>query len=263
MTPVPASSPIVIKIGGGVLDNLAPFWPQVRALMRTNPVVIVHGGGSTATALARKLGHRPRIIQGRRVTTPLDLQIVEWTMRGEVNLKLVGQAHAAGLQAAGLSGADGGTLMVTRRKPWIIDGETVDFGWVGDVDSVNPSLLQALTALGIIPIVAPIGIDADGQRYNVNADTVAGAIATALHAETLLLVTDTGGIRHTADDADTLLHTLNEQFLRQGQAEGWITDGMHVKGYVAIEALKHGVGRVFITHPEDLITRTRATRIVL
>ena len=258
-----ARPPIVIKVGGAVLQHLEAFWPQVQTLARTHHVVIVHGGGAAATSLAHRLGHQPRIVQGRRVTTLLDLQIVEWTMRGGVNVDLVGQATAHGLHAVGLCGADGGMVRVIRRKPWMIDGEAVDFGWVGDIEAVNTQLLHTLFGIGHLPILAPLGVDGQGRRYNVNADTVAAAIAVALAAETLLLVTATGGILRHAHNPDTLFRSLTASALREGQAGGWISGGMHVKGQVAIEALTRGVGQVFITAPGDLIGRTTATRIVL
>lgn len=256
-------APIVVKVGGAVLEDLDSFWPQVEMLSSMGPVAIVHGGGREASALAAKLGHRPRIIRGRRVTTALDLQIVEWTMRGAINVSLVGQALTHGLRGVGLCGADGGLLMVTRREPWTIDGEEVDFGWVGEISSVHPRILTVLIGAGYLPIIAPVGIDDQGRRYNVNADTVASALAVALAAESLILVTDTGGIRRHANDASTLVRSLSARAFSEGQAQGWIVGGMQVKGHVAVEALRKGVRQVFVTGPDDLIKRSQATQIVL
>ena len=213
--------------------------------------------------LAQRLGHQPRIVRGRRVTTTLDLRIVEWTVRGEVNLDMVGQALAHGLNGVGLCGADGGMIRVTRRKPWTVDGEVVDFGWVGEIAHVNPLLFRTLLRTGPLPILAPVAADAAGRRYNVNADTVAGAVATALSAHILLLVTITGGIRRRAEEPETLLTTMNSSALQRGQAEGWITGGMQVKAQVGIEALKRGVRHVYVTGPGNLLQYARATRIVL
>ena len=260
------SKPIVVKIGGAVLDEpegLETFWQQVKHLQETAPVVIVHGGGKQATELAHRLGHEPRIVHGRRVTSDLDLEIVQWTLRGSVNAGLVGQATRHGLTAVGLSGADGGLLRVHKRPPWEIDGAWVDFGWVGDVECVETAVLEPLLNAGFVPVVAPLGIDEAGQLYNVNADTVAHAIATALQAEQLFLVTQSGGVRRVADDADSHLAHCTRETYDHGLATGWINGGMGVKLHVAFEALSAGIAEVFILAPDDLLARAYATRVVL
>lgn len=266
MTTSQKPKPIVIKIGGAVLDEpagLAAFWQQVNQLHETAPVVIVHGGGKQATDLAHRLGHQPRIVHGRRVTTDLDLEIVQWTMRGSVNAGLVAQAARHGVAAVGLCGADGGLLRVHKRPPWNVEGEMVDFGWVGDVDSVETTILERLLDAGFVPIVAPLGLDAAGQLYNVNADTVAHALATALEAEQLFLVTQSGGVRRVADDAASHLAHCTRETYDQGLATGWINGGMGVKLHVAFAALNAGITEVFILAPDDLLARTSATRVVL
>ncbi|MYH07344.1 MAG: acetylglutamate kinase, partial [Rhodothermaceae bacterium] len=128
-------APVVIKIGGGTLDHLDPFWDQLKLIKP--PPVIVHGGGVQSSILANHLGHSPRIINGRRVTGDLDLNIAEWTMRGAINVRLVAEANARELKAVGLSGVDGSILNVRRREPWLIDDEMVDFGWVGEIVSID------------------------------------------------------------------------------------------------------------------------------
>ena len=260
------SKPIVIKIGGAVLDvpsGLEAFWQQVGHLHETAPVVIVHGGGKQATDLAHRLGHEPRIVHGRRVTTDLDLEIVQWTMRGSVNAGLVAQASRYGLRAVGLCGADGGLLRVHKRPPWEVDGATVDFGWVGDVDQVETTVLEHLLTAGFVPIVAPLGIDEGGHLYNVNADTVAQALAAALRAEQLFLVTQSGGVRRMADDAASHLAQCNKETYDEGLATGWIHGGMGVKLHIAFKALDAGIDEVFILAPDDLRARVSATRVVL
>ncbi len=260
------NNPIVIKIGGAVLEDresLPKFWRHVQQLSETTPVVLVHGGGTQATTLARRLGHEPRIIQGRRVTTDLDLDIVKWTLRGAVNAELVAQASLQGLRAVGVSGADGGLLRVYKRPPWEIDGQAVDFGWVGEIDQVDTSLLNGLLSAGFLPLVAPLGLDAEGHLYNVNADTVALALAAALHASHLFLVTASGGVRRSTDVHGTLLHLCSQETYKEGLAAGWIQGGMGVKLYVAFKALHAGIRDVFILPPDDLLTRSAATRVVL
>ena len=191
----------VVKISGTLFDDadaLASFWEAVRDLAAEGPLVLVHGGGKQATALAERLGHTPTVVQGRRVTTDLDLDVVQWALCGKLNTQLVATAARYGLRAIGLSGADDGLLQVEKRPTWTIDGESVDFGWVGDVTGVDPSLLDDLLTAGCTPIIAPLGIDTAGQVYNVNADTVAQNIASALGAQTLLFVTGTGGVQRAA-----------------------------------------------------------------
>lgn len=261
----PDSNPIVIKISGTLLaDGGAPeaFWTALHTLQKTSPVVMVHGGGAQATAMAHRLDHEPTIVQGRRVTSDLDLDIMQWALRGKLNTQLVGDAKRHGITAVGLSGADGNTLQVTKRPPWTVNGDTVDFGWVGDVEGVDASLLHSTLAAGMVPIVAPLGIDAAGQTYNVNADTVARALAGALGAEELLLVTATGGVRREADVPASHLATCTADTFEEGTEAGWINGGMRVKMEVAFDALRGGVDDVFILAPDDLVRRSHATRVV-
>ncbi len=254
----------VLKIGGALVsdeDALEVLWSAVAELRRDRRVVVVHGGGARATELARRLGHEPRMVHGRRVTNDLDLDIVQWTMRGELNGRLVAGAGAHGLHPVGLSGADGPLLHVVRRPPWEIDGETVDFGWVGDVASVDPSLLRLLLANGYVPVVAPVGVDASGQLYNVNADTVSCAVAGALNADEYLLVTEAGGVRRDAADPASQLASCDAALFERGKREGWIAGGMRVKLKVAFDALADGAGDVFIVSPEGILDRSLGTRV--
>ncbi len=251
---------IVVKIGGAILNDLTEFWNQINTL--ATDVVIVHGGGVQSTSLARQLGHTPTIIQGRRVTGDLDLKIAEWTMRGELNIRLVAEASAYGIPAVGLSGADGSTVKVRRREPWRINGEKVDFGWVGEIVSIDTSLLKTLLNTAYIPIIAPLGIDDAGQRYNVNADTVACELAVALRAKELLLVTESGGVLLDVKDSASLLQKCSPADEHAGISEGWISGGMAVKIQTARSALKKGVPRVWILGPDDLIRKQYATAII-
>ncbi len=258
-------APIVVKISGSLLDQddaMETLWSEVRALWAEAPVVLVHGGGQQMTALANRLDHTPRRVQGRRVTTDLDLQIAQWTMSGSLNTQLVAQATAHDCTAVGLSGADATTVQVTKRPPWTVNGETVDFGWVGDVDAIDPSLLTGLLSQELMPIVAPLGVDETGQLYNVNADTVAAALASELEARALCFVTDTGGVRRSADDPSTHLDTCTPQLIQQGVADGWIEGGMRVKLTTALDALRDGVEQASICTATDLATQAHATTIV-
>ncbi len=255
----------VIKLGGAIVGTSADLdmlWRQIAVLRAQGPVVLVHGGGPQATALAKRLGHSPRIVHGRRVTTDLDLNIVAWTIRGKLNPMLVASAVSAGLSAVGISGVDGGLLRVEKRPPWLVDGETVDFGWVGDITGVDTTIVDQLLAADYMPIVATLSADRRGQLYNVNADTTAYAIAAALGADALLLVTETGGVRRDVEDASSLLAACTRETYEEGLEMGWISDGMGVKLRVGLDALRAGIGSVFIVGPADLVHRHYATRIM-
>lgn len=259
------SKPAVLKIGGALLampDAMETFWTSVAALQSETPVVVVHGGGPQATDVARRLRHEPRIVHGRRVTSDVDLEIVQWTLRGALNTALVAGATRHGLAAVGLSGVDGGTLRVTKRPPWQVDGETVDFGWVGDVERVQTDVLETLLRGGFVPVIAPLGLDAAGQAYNVNADTVACTLAEALGASSFLLVTESGGVRRDPADPASRLDRCDRATFEQGIEAGWIAGGMRVKLHVAFQALGAGIADVAILSPTGLLTRANATRIV-
>ena len=257
--------PTVIKIGGALLREeatLADFWPALKQLASRGPVVLVHGGGPQSTAMARRLGHEPTIVQGRRVTSDLDLSILHWTICGELNTHLVARALKHNINSVGLTGIDGGTLKVRRRPLWDIDGKQVDFGWVGDVKQIAPALLNTLISSKIVPIVAPLGIDDEGQTYNVNADTVAHAIAVAIHAGSLLLVTESGGVRKDAENPDSRIAEMSQATFEEGSNAGWIRDGMLVKLKMAFEAKNAGISDVHILSPDDVYAKTKGTAIV-
>jgi len=259
-------NPAVIKVSGSLLDDpdaLAELWPALQTLRSEAPVVLVHGGGTQMTALANRLGHTPERVQGRRITTDLDLKIAQWAMRGSLNTQLVSQAQQHDLTAVGVSGADAGLVQVSKRPPWTINGEPVDFGWVGDVEHVDSSLLEGLLAQSLVPVVAPLGIDEAGQVYNVNADTVACALAEALAAKQLLYVTGAGAVRRDAEDPTSHLEVCDAGTAEKGVADGWIEGGMRVKVETALGALSGAVNEVYICGPDDLLSRAQATEVVL
>ena len=253
-SPHPAPrAPSIVKIGGAVAASqvaCASLWREVGQV--GGPVVVVHGAGPQATDLARRLGHEPRIVAGRRVTTDLDLDVALWTMRGSVNARLVAGAQASGVNAVGISGADGGLVTVERRPPREVDGERVDFGHVGDVTGVDPALPLALLAAGYTPVVATVCADRAGALYNVNADTVAMELAVALGAARLVLVAEAGGVRRDPGDPASLLPRLTPEAIREGVREGWIAGGMRPKLEVATQALAGGVPEVRVTDPGAL-----------
>ena len=250
----------IIKIGGAVLEaDLAPLWKGVAERRRTEAVALVHGGGPQSTALARRLGHEPAMMNGRRITTDLDLEITKMTVGGVLNVDLTAGAVAAGLPAIGLSGVSGGTVSVVRRPPWTVDNRPVDFGHVGDVVAIETGLLHALFQAAQFPVIACMGIDATGGVYNVNADTVAAEIAAAFFARRLFLVTESGGIR---DRSGSLIQEMTGAEALSGIAAGWIENGMIVKVHTAISALERGVNEVRIIDQDGVANAPSGTRIV-
>ena len=257
--------PTVVKLGGAVLADdaaVADVWAGVRALREAGPVVVVHGGGPQQTEIATRLGHAPRLVAGRRVTGDLDLQIALWALRGEINARLVALAQRHGVPAAGTSGADGPTVVVQKRPPRRVDGETVDFGHVGDVVRVETGLLRALLAAGVVPVVSPLSTDTRGGLFNVNADTVAVEIAVALGAASLLLVAEAGGVFRSLADPASRLDTLGAAAAAAGVAAGWIADGMRPKLDAGFSALGRGIASVRIIAPAALSDATAGTALV-
>jgi len=251
---------VVIKLGGALLaQDLSGFWSGLEQLSGAAEIVIVHGGGPQTTTLAGRLGHVPTIVEGRRVTTDTDLEILQWVIRGQLNGQLVADAHARGIRAVGLSGADGGILRVHKRPPWEIDGQEVDFGHVGDVDRIDPTLLFTLLQAGMVPIVCPPGIDEAGNLYNVNADTIALDIAAAIAAEELILLTEAGAV---LDANRQPIRRLTPEAAQKGVEAGWIAGGMKVKTDIGGWALEKGIGSVWIAHPDALMNRANATQII-
>lgn len=241
----------VIKIGGAIVgtsEGVNRVAIQVAEMASSHRVVIVHGGGPQATVLAEKLGHVPQIVEGRRVTTPLDLEIHLATVCGVVNSQLVAALAGTGVEAVGISGAAGRTVAVVKRPPWTINGREVDFGLVGDVQSIRPHLIESLLQGGRTPVISSLGIDHAGNLYNVNADTTAAAIAAALQAEQLRIVTDSGGLRREG----TRLDSCTKELYEQGAADGWIQSGMLVKLKAGFVALSAGVEAVEIVGPDQI-----------
>lgn len=260
--PNPHSPVVVVKLGGAILDDpvaVAAVWAGVAAL--GGLVVLVHGGGPQATGLARRLGHEPRVVAGRRVTTDLDLDIALWTMRGALNARLVASARPAGVRAVGVSGIDGGLVTVTRRPPRQTDGEAVDFGHVGDVVACDPALLLSLLGAGFVPVVAPLCADTSGAVFNVNADTVAVEIAAALGAATVLFVAEAGGLFRDLADPGSRVASLTAEAAARGVAEGWIAGGMRPKLDAGFAALARGVAAVRICSPSALADAAAGTRL--
>jgi acetylglutamate kinase len=232
---------VVVKYGGAAMEDptLAEGFANDIVLMRyvgMNPV-IVHGGGPQVTEEVARRGGESRFVGGYRVTTAGDLEVARMVLGGVINKDIVSLINRHGTLAAGLSGEDG-TLLVVRKKEHP-DG---DLGFVGEVERVNPPIITDLLR-DFIPVVASLGVDAEGQTYNVNADEVAAALAGALGADKLVYLTNVDGIR---DGAGELLRQIGAEKVAELKASGTISQGMLPKIDSALEAIKSGVPKVTI-----------------
>nr|PZN72137.1 MAG: acetylglutamate kinase [Bacillota bacterium] len=242
---------VVIKYGGAAMAaaDLKAAVMQDIALMKyvgMHPIV-VHGGGPEVSEMARRMGIEPRFVDGLRVTDAATMEIAQMVLIGKTNREIVTQLCAQGVKAVGLSGQDAGLIRAVRHVHRSAGtGETVDLGFVGDVAAVDTGVLTALTAAGFVPVIAPIGVGPGGQAYNINADTVAGAIAAALKAEKLVLLTDVEGVRADKDDPTSLVSRVTAQEVRAWIARGRVQGGMIPKLQCCLTALEAGVNRVHI-----------------
>ena len=233
---------VVVKYGGHAMDSpeLAELFAQDIVLMRLvgiNPVV-VHGGGPQITDLMQRLGKEPTFVDGRRVTDAETVDIVRMALVGKVNREVVASINQQGPYAVGLSGEDAGLITVTQRDPAL--------GFVGDVSRIEPAILERLIGQELIPVIATVGVDEAGQAYNINADTVAGAIAEALHAEKLVYLTDIEGLRRDVSDAASLIRQTTADELDALMADGTIAGGMIPKVESCVHAVRNGVRRSHI-----------------
>jgi acetylglutamate kinase len=238
----------VIKYGGAAMteDSLRESFARDVVLMKYVGIdpVVVHGGGPQIDAHLAKLGIETKRVEGLRVTDDRTMDVVEMVLRGKTNSEIVSLIGRHGGRAVGLSGLDDGLLLAERVPPVVTrSGASVDTGRVGRVTRVRPQVLQSLLTAGLIPVVAPIGMDANGQSLNINADTAAGAIAAAMGAEKLVLMTDTAGV---CDASGKLINSLTEQESERLRREGVISGGMIPKVECALEALAGGVRKSHI-----------------
>jgi acetylglutamate kinase len=240
---------IVIKYGGNAMTDpalQADFAADVvlLKLVGMNPVV-VHGGGPQIENALHRLGKKGEFIQGMRVTDAETMEVVEWVLAGEVQQDIVGLINQAGGKAVGLTGRDGG--MIRAQKLKMLDNQDPsiehDVGQVGDITSIDPSVVKALQEDAFIPVISPIGFGAHNESYNINADVVASKLATVLKAEKLVLLTNTAGV---LDKAGQLLTNLSARQIDGLFADGTISGGMLPKISGALDAAKSGVNAVHI-----------------
>ncbi|HSJ97597.1 MAG TPA: acetylglutamate kinase, partial [Myxococcota bacterium] len=233
---------LVIKYGGAAMKDAAlraSFAVDVVLLKQIGVrPVIVHGGGPQIGALLERLGRQSTFVDGLRVTDDETMEVVEMVLGGTVNREIVELIQRGGGQAVGLTGSDGGLLRVKRRLH-----EGADIGRVGEVTAVDPAVLRAVTEQGFVPVIAPIGVDDEGLTHNVNADEAAGAVAQALRAEKLILLTDVEGVL----DADgKLIGQLTHEQAHAQMASGAIRGGMIPKVECCLAAVQAGVARAHI-----------------
>jgi len=247
-----AGKTIVIKYGGNAMvdDALKDSFARDIVLMKTvgiNPVV-VHGGGPQIGKLLERIGKESKFIKGMRVTDSETMDVVEMVLGGLVNKEIVNLINQKGGNAVGLTGKDGDMIRAHKLvfeddAPEMNASEIVDIGHVGDVSSIDPAIVNMLVSGDFIPVVAPIGVGQDGQSYNINADLVAGKLAETLHAEKLILLTNTPGL---LDKEGKLLTGLSANKVNELVEDGTIHGGMLPKIKCALEAVQAGVSTAHI-----------------
>ena len=233
---------VVVKYGGNAIEDQEglTLLAQDVALMRSVGMrpVVVHGGGPQIGELMARLGKVAEFRNGLRVTDAETLDIARMVLVGKVNRDIVGAINVHGPLAVGLSGEDAGLILVAPHDP--------DLGFVGEIQAVNPTILQRLLAQELIPVVATIGSDEAGQAYNVNADAVAGAVAAALKAEKLVYLTNVEGVRRERDDPASLISTTSTEELEELLTQGRVAEGMIPKVVSCVRAVRAGVGHAHV-----------------
>ncbi|GAB1453091.1 acetylglutamate kinase [Draconibacterium sp.] len=250
----------IIKVGGKVVENpqsLNSLLDQFSII--SGHKILVHGGGATATEIALKLGIETKMVEGRRITDTAMLDVVTMVYGGLVNKKIVAGLQARNCNAFGLTGADLGLIRAKKR----VVGE-IDYGFVGDVEDVNSRELRLLLNENVIPVIAPLTHDGNGQLLNTNADTIASEIATELSRYFnvyLFFCFEKKGVMLDQNDENSLIHELDSSLFQQYKNEGVINSGMIPKLDNGFQAKRKGVKEVLITNAENIATG-RGTRLI-
>lgn len=239
---------VVIKYGGAAMTDVA----RVNQVMQDIALlhfcgmrpVIVHGGGPEISELCERLGMAVRFSNGQRVTDAETMQVVRMVLLGKINFSLVSALNQQGVKAVGVAGQDGGLLRAKKFTSPVDASE--DLGLVGEIEAVDVTLLTTLVASGFVPVIAPIGMDSNGQAYNINADTVAGAIAGALTAEKLIFLSDVNGLYADINNPETRINAIDMDSIQAGLQSAHFKTGMIPKLTACVQALKQGVSRVHI-----------------
>lgn len=260
----------LVKVGGAIVEDADSLSSLLDKFARIKGhKVLVHGGGRSATRIAERLGLPQQMVAGRRVTDAATLRVVTMVYAGLVNKNIVAQLQARGINALGLTGADMNVISSHRRPPKQVrmdDGsiETVDYGFVGDIDQVNADLLADLIAKGVVPVMCPIGHDTQGSLLNTNADTIAAEVAKALAHNfevTLVYCFEKRGVLRDADDDDSVIPCITQSEFPVLVEQGIVSGGMLPKLENAFDAIRAGVHEVVITRADALDHPSEGTRL--
>jgi len=251
----------VVKAGGEIFVDpvqTSALMEQVGILHQVGiRVVLIHGGGPQSTQLATALGLDTTFVDGRRVTDDASLDVATMVLNGQINTRVLASCRDLQIPAVGISGIDAGLIRAHRRPPVERDGdESIDYGFVGDIDSVEADILVKQLDNGLMPVVSPLSCDESGTILNINADTVAAAIAAELGAEKMILLTGAAGVLEDVNDPQSLISYIDRVALDKLRDDGKIADGMLPKAAAIDAALANGVSRVHvISHkvPDSLL----------
>ena len=240
----------VIKASGGVfgdIESTRTLIEQVAILHQVGiRVVLVHGGGPQLTQIQETLGLKPRMVAGRRVTDEKSMEVTSMVLNGLVNTQILGICRELDIAAVGVSGVDAGLVRAHKRPPVNVDGQIVDYGFVGDIDLIDAKVLQQLLDDGLMPVVSPVSADDKGMLLNINADTVAAGIGAELKAEKLMLCTGAPGILESVDDPRSIISYTDLAGLKRLKDQGSLEDGMLPKAKAIEDAIRGGVRRVHV-----------------
>jgi acetylglutamate kinase len=243
----------VIKAGGAVFNDeksTRALIEQVAILHQVGiKTVLVHGGGPQLDDVQKSLGIETKMVNGRRVTDQKSIEVTSMVLNGLINTRILAICRELDIEAIGLSGVDAGLIRAHRRPPVPASPgstQTVDYGFVGDIDSVNVTVIERLLDSGLMPVVSPLSADSGGLLLNINADTVAAAIGGALSAEKLVLCTGAPGILESLEDTSTVISYTDLMGLQRLKAAGSLKDGMLPKATAIESAIRHGVRRVHV-----------------
>jgi len=241
----------VLKAGGEIFADAAQttaLMEQVGILHQVGiRVVMIHGGGTQSTELATALGLDTTFVEGRRVTDGPSLDVATMVLNGQINTRVLASCRDLQIPAVGISGVDAGLIRAHRRPPVQRDGDdSLDYGFVGDIDSVEADILVKQLDNGLMPVVSPLSCDESGTILNINADTVAAAIAAELNAEKMILLTGAPGVLEDIDDPQSLISYIDRAKLDKLRDDGKLADGMLPKAAAIDAALANGVSRVHV-----------------
>jgi acetylglutamate kinase len=244
----------VVKFGGELLQDPEHLDAIASDLTLISMVgirlVVVHGGGPQANELSETLGFRPQLVNGRRVTDEAALEVAKMVFAGKINTELLSALHKHGGRGVGLSGIDGGLVRAHKRPVTTImdkgEKKEIDFGYVGDVDGVDPTVVLHLVAKGFIPVVSSLGVDEQGVILNINADTIAAELAAAVNAEKLIVMTNVAGVYRDFSDKTSIISSIRPPEVRRIIETGAAGDGMGPKLEACVRAVEHGVHEAHI-----------------